>query len=108
MPDHCQIVGNAPEQTGAWIKAVLEHPEEWKGKELHGAAERISIADMAKVFSEISGKEVKSLGMSDEEFYSPELKEKIGEGKWGNWKLFMDGWVFSLRLSRMCTCTRRG
>lgn len=91
------IPGIAVEQIGAWIRIVLADPEEWRGKDIQAAAERISV-EMAKALTELSGKVVKTLGTDEESFNDPALKAKLGEDIWLNWKLFHDGCsLFSFR-----------
>ncbi len=56
---------------------------------MEACSEKISIADMAKVLSQVSGKSVDTLHMTDDYFYNAaELKEKITPELWLQYKMF--------------------
>ena len=58
------------------------------GKEMEACGEIIRCDDLAKVLSEVSGKKVESLHMTEDEFYSEGLKKKITEELWINYRMF--------------------
>ncbi|RSH93905.1 hypothetical protein EHS25_006557 [Saitozyma podzolica] len=88
-PDGTVVPGVAPEQTGLWVEKILSSPGEYKGKDVHACSDVLSIADMAKTLSALSGKDVQPLHLPLEVFNSDGLKAKLGEELWDQWDLFV-------------------
>jgi hypothetical protein len=62
---------------------------------VHACSDVLSIADMAKTLSALSGKDVQPLHLPLEVFNSDGLKAKLGEELWDQWDLFVKQYVES-------------
>lgn len=60
---------------------------------MHACSDVLSIADMAKTLSALSGKDVQPLHLPLEAFNSDGLKAKLGEELWDQWDLFVKQYV---------------
>ncbi|WVQ78563.1 hypothetical protein IAT38_000649 [Cryptococcus sp. DSM 104549] len=79
------------QQTGLWARAAFEDPGKWIGKDIYACTDVVTIQQMADTLSAVSGKKVKTSGLTERVFKSQEYKDKIGEELWENWDLFYRG-----------------
>jgi hypothetical protein len=63
------------------------------GKDVYACSDVLSIADMAKTLSALSGKDVQPLHLPLEVFNSDGLKAKLGDELWDQWDLFVKQYV---------------
>ena len=104
-PDDMRLPGLPVGQTGLWVKAILDEEkyigesqfpaipvvglaDRMTGQDVYAITDIITISEVVEIFSEISGKQVKSLGLSKEAFYSDEFKKQVGAEIWDNFELF--------------------
>jgi len=61
--DDTLLVNFAVEQTGGWVEAIFNDLSKFKGQRVDAGSEEVTLAEWAKVISEITGKTVKTLGL---------------------------------------------
>lgn len=88
--DDTLVPGLAVDQVGAWVETALGQPDKWKGKDMYACTEVLSVGEMAKILSRLSGKDVKTLGLTKEAFQSEGFKKQLGQELWDNWRLFAE------------------
>ena len=112
MPDDTQVNQFAVEQTGEWVKAILEDPKACEGRWPHwhlvpvqtnfwltsssgsvvdASAGDTTVAEMCKIMSEICGVTVHSPHLSKEAFDSDEIKSQVTEEVWKNYRSWVEG-----------------
>ena len=77
---------------------------------MYACTEVLSVGEMAQVLSRLSGKTVKTLGLSKEAFESEGFKKQLGQELWDNWRLFAEkcvGSVFAHRKSAHFSAIKR-
>ncbi|KAK0784474.1 hypothetical protein LTR91_017338 [Friedmanniomyces endolithicus] len=62
------ICGDVGVNTGVYVRAALEHPEKSRGKYVDVRTDRLSLTDVLKIWSEVSGREAKYVLISPEAF----------------------------------------
>ncbi|KIR28789.1 hypothetical protein I307_03044 [Cryptococcus deuterogattii 99/473] len=88
LPDDSLIPGFPVAQTGLWVKTAFDDPKNWIGKDIYACTDVITVKEMAEQLSAVSGKTVKSNGLSVEVFKSEDFQGKIGKELWDNMDLF--------------------
>lgn len=68
MPDDVVLPSYAVEQTGSWAAAAFRDPGRWVGKDMEAAGENMTVKQVADQLAEVTGREVRTLGMTHEQF----------------------------------------
>jgi hypothetical protein len=104
-PDETVLPVFAVEQTGAWVLPAFKNPEEWRGesnfigdnvwicsgKDVAAVSEHITVAGLAKVFSEVSGKHIEAGHVSEDTFVGSgkeAFQKTVTMGRWVNYYYF--------------------
>ncbi|TAQ84332.1 hypothetical protein B7494_g7338 [Chlorociboria aeruginascens] len=77
-PETKMAMIDTAEDSGKFVGAILEQPEEWEGKTVVGASENLSFRDMAGVIGKVSGKTV-VYNQLDEEVFKKSLPAALME-----------------------------
>ncbi|AAW41646.1 hypothetical protein CNBB1140 [Cryptococcus deneoformans B-3501A] len=93
VAEDVKLWGFSAAQTGLWVKTALENPDSWIGKDLQACTDFISLKEMAAKLSKLSGKNVKSNGVSNEIYESQGFIDKVGKELWDNFSVFYKGTV---------------
>ncbi|WWD16136.1 hypothetical protein CI109_100561 [Kwoniella shandongensis] len=90
VPDDCPLPCFAVEQIGAFVLAALNEPDKYIWKDIQACGEILTTAQIAQVVSELSGKTIDTLHLSEEAFYSDETKAKCTEELWLQYRIFYE------------------
>jgi hypothetical protein len=96
-PDDCVLTSFAVEQTGGWVAGILRDPKKYIGSRVDACSEVITVGEIAKVLSDMSGKTVKTLGIpGGESFLEGRDVKKMGlEDFYLNFLAFYKGCAYS-------------
>lgn len=110
VPDDTVLPGFALEQTGEFVLAALKNPKRYAGRSLmivsatdfadavagqdiHACGSTPTLRDMATMLSKATGKNIDTLRLTKDDFYSEKHKEQVGEFFWPQYRNYVEGWV---------------
>jgi hypothetical protein len=61
------------------------------GQDIHACGSNPTLREMATMLSKATGKEIDTLRLSKEEFYSDKHREEVGEVFWPQYRNYVEG-----------------
>lgn len=76
LPDDVVIPSMAVEQIGLFIAAAFKDPNKWVGKDMYPVGEKISVSDIARTLAKVTGRPVKTMGVTHEQFENDKTTDR--------------------------------
>ncbi|EJT47954.1 hypothetical protein A1Q1_03189 [Trichosporon asahii var. asahii CBS 2479] len=89
LPDDAQMPGFSVDDVGYWVRAALEDPQKWIGKDMEACTEVVSPKRICEVLTQLSGKQWDTQHWSRDAFM--EHKNKMDGELWLNYLAFANG-----------------
>lgn len=112
VPDDTILPGFALEQTGEFVLAALRNPKRYAGmfslyrassassghtaetsigQDIHACGSTPTLREMATMLSKATGKNIDTLHLTKDEFYSEKHKEDVGDLFWPQYRNYVEG-----------------
>lgn len=89
MPDDAKMPGFNVDDIGLWVRAALEDPEKWIGKDMQACSDMLSPKRIAEILSEVSGHKWDTEHFTKEAFMA--LEHDMDHELWLNYLAFTNG-----------------